>query len=276
MVQFAKGLRLMSRPIALGMALVAVPVAESTTIVIKIESQRIILAADTRRETKSPGQTTNHEYHDDTCKVLAFGNVGFTVTGNADYHRLSINDVVPDWSAWDDANTFSSYKDDLLGMARSWGRSALNHYRIFYASDPGRVASLAARNGAGILLQGLFIGWDTKGLPNFIAVTITLKQSGFPPIDGTWDAYAQRDLPYTTNDYTKQLIETDPKLIKASAKQWEKKSKGFPKPDRDWRWIEFLIQSTSEHDDGVGKDADVLEVLPSGSNWLHKSSCPAH
>jgi hypothetical protein len=106
-------------------------------------------------------------------------------------------------------------------------------------------------------------------------MVVTLDQKALPPIVGTWYAYSQRDLPYTTNDTTKKLIEGDPEQAKAVAKKWKKRSKKFPKSERDWRWLEFLVQATSDTDEAVGKEVDVLEIRRSGSTWLQNASCGA-
>jgi hypothetical protein len=244
-------------------------VAHSTTIVVKLEDRRIILVADTRAYTDSL-TTTKQDFHNSICKIVALGNVGFAATGFPDYHK-SQNDSMSNWSAWEDAKTYSAlHKDNLVEMADDWGRAARKHYQILYSMDPSRVRRLATVSGGNILVQGLFAGWDTKRLPSLVSERITLDESASPSIVASRNIYAQRDLPYTTNDHTKKLIEGD------LAKKWKKTSKHFPKSERDWRWIEFLIQSTSEHDQTVGKDADVLEILPSGSDWLHKTSCPAY
>src|SRR5271163_4217177 len=76
--------------------------AWGTTIVVKMESNRIILAADTRRNTleKYSNPKTEHAFHDDSCKVIALGKSGFAATGNSDYERVELGDMVSDWSAF--------------------------------------------------------------------------------------------------------------------------------------------------------------------------------
>jgi hypothetical protein len=251
-------------------------VAHSTTVVVKMENRRIILAADTRRDTKTLGQAAPN-YHDDYCKIVGLGNVGFAASGNSDYHRTQAGDSVPDWSAWDEAETsYASHKDSLVDMAESWGSSTITHYQIFYSVNPSRVKELAAVNPENVLIEGLFAGWDTKGLPILVTVVIKLGSLAISPVVGTKYVLPQRDLPYTSNQHTKDLIEEDATKMKAVAKKWKKTSKHFRKSEQDWRWVEFVVQSTSDYDETVGKKVDVLEILPFSSHWLHKSSCPAY
>ncbi len=251
------------------------PTAHSTTVVAKLESHRIVLAADTRGETKLPaGQSANPDYHDDYCKIAVLGNVGFATTGTADYHKSDLRDSIADWSALEDARTSSAlHKNNLVEMAEDWGSRALTHYQSFYSINPSRVQSLTNSNN--ILILGLFAGWD-KGLPILISVSIKIEPSVLPHVVSDKTVLPQRDLPYATNAYTDQLIEGDPKQTVAIAEKWNQASKKFPKSELDWRWFEFLIQATSDQDQTVGKDADVLEIMPSGSHWLHTSGCSAH
>jgi hypothetical protein len=259
--------------------LVGISISHATTVVAKVESDRIILAADTRANVlkKSSNPKTEHAFHDDVCKVVALGKFGFAATGYSDYKRVELGDMVSDWNANEDARTsYASHADSLLEMADDWGRRAIQHYSTFYLTAPDRVKTFARANDANILVQGVFAGWDTNGQPTLIFVRVTLDQTALPPIVGTRYVFPQRDLPYTTNGNTQKLIEGDPEQTRAIGKNWKKRSKKFPESQRDWRLVEFLVRSTSDIDETVGKDVDVLEVQPSGSTWLQNSSCSAH
>jgi len=52
----------------------------------------------------------------------------------------------------------------------------------------------------------------------------------------------ERNLPYSTNNYTEYLIESDPTLSGPIAKKWSEAAKNVPESERDWRWLEFLIR----------------------------------
>jgi hypothetical protein len=249
----------------------------ATTVVAKLENQRIILAADTRGNAleKSSNPTTERAFHDDVCKIVALGKFGFAATGYSDYKRVELGDMVNDWSALEDARaSYSSHADSLLEMADDWGRRAMQHYKTFYFVAPDRVKSLAGAGEANILVEGVFAGWDSKGQASLIFVIVALAQAALPPIIGTRYVLPRRDLPYTTNINTQKLVEGDSEHTRVIRKKWKKKSKTFPKSQRDWRWVEFLVESTSDDDKTVGKEADVLEVRQSGSTWLQNSGCP--
>lgn len=254
--------------------------ASATTIVAKVEKDRIILAADTRKVVASV--SGKGEPKDDFCKIVMMGKVGFAATGHVDYNRANAGDTLSDWSASGDAqSSYSSHPDDLVEMADDWGARAKQHYTTFYFSglEPmRRVIEFAGDNNLNVLVTGLFAGWDNTGQPAVVRIDVRLDRVGLSPIALTRSIVYERDLPYTTNQHTKDLIEDNPELVSATAKKWSEraKAKKFPKSDLDWRWVEFLVQSTSAYDEGVGKDADVLEIRASGSEWLHNSACATH
>ena len=82
-----------------------------------------------------------------------------------------------------------------------------------------------------------------------------------------------RDLPYTTNTVTQELMEGNSTRAKAVREEWQIKSKEFPTSAQDWRWLEFLIVKTSERSE-VGKSVDIFELNRDGhSEWLQNLTC---
>jgi hypothetical protein len=272
-------IKFIKRAIVYCVFLVMVQPSHSTSLVMKMEDGRIILAADTKGDTLAEGRTGRHDYRNDYCKIAALGTVNVAVTGSADYHQTKLSDPVQEWSALEDARTsFRLHANNLEEVADDWGRRALAHYQAFYSANRARVTSLAALNRGGILIQGLFVGWD-GGLPTAVVITVRLSQrlpSKASEMLTEKSFLARRDLPYSTNDHTLKLIEGDSKEKRAVAARWVTVSRKLPKSELDWRWVEFLIKSTSRYDETVGQYVDVLEVLPGGSVWLQNSSCPVH
>jgi hypothetical protein len=84
----------------------------------------------------------------------------------------------------------------------------------------------------------------------------------------------QRDLPYSSHAITQELIDGDTQRSKDIAAKWQEKSLKIKRTDRDWRWIEFLIKSTNDYDDGVGPDVNVLQI-PEGhqATWRKNLTC---
>jgi hypothetical protein len=120
--------------------------AHATTVIVKLESDRIILVADTRRNTlgKFSNPTTEHIFHDDVCKIVPLGKIGFAMTGYKDYRRAEDGDMVGDWNADEDARaSYSSHADNLSELVNDWGRRAMQHYLAFYYVAPVRVSSVA-------------------------------------------------------------------------------------------------------------------------------------
>jgi hypothetical protein len=72
--------------------------AHATSIVAKLEKERIILAVDTRR-SELDSLNPQYKFYDDGCKIVAFGPSGAAMSGNLDYKRNDPSDPVPNWSA---------------------------------------------------------------------------------------------------------------------------------------------------------------------------------
>jgi hypothetical protein len=246
--------------------------ASATSLVAKVEKDRIILAADTRRSLKRGGQSSVPM--DDFCKIVTLGKVGLAVTGTIDYHKENPNDL-PDWNALNDFRTsYHLHPENLVAIANDWGERAKQHYTAFYARNSRRVRELAGADT--VLILGFFVGWDDKGRPALISERVNLYETSLPPIVATGVPVYENELPYATNKFTDALIEGDPELVRATAKRWAMRAGQFPKSQRDWRWVAFLIQSTNAYDKEVGKDVGVLEIRISGSHWLHCAACGTH
>jgi hypothetical protein len=249
--------------------LLAAPSALATSIVAKVEKDRIILAADTRRSLNINGHSSVPQ--DDFCKIVRLENVGLAVTGAIDYEKANPQDI-DDWNAFEDFRTsYHLHSNNLAAIAGDWGNRAKQHYTAFYLRNPSRVRELAGANT--VLILGLFAGWDDKGRPTVIAERVNLYETSLPPIVATGVPAHENDLPYALNKFTDALIEGDPELVRATARKWAVRAQQFPESQRDWRWVAFLIQSTNAYDKEVGKDVDVLEIKASGSHWVRRGAC---
>ncbi len=263
----------------------------ATTVVAKLEKSRIILAADTRRKAMSSGVANSRDFHDDYCKITALGRVGFAATGYSDH-----NEKGPagrgdwNWNASKDAQvSYGLHSRNIIEMADDWRAREIQIFNTLYVLHQGLIKELAGADGATPLLIGLFAGWDIEGRPTLILESIVFYQGPFAfvnqtltpppsvltPISGFRTVLYERALPYSTNNYTESLIEGDPAQSSPTAKKWSAGVKNASASERDWRWLEFLIQSTSTQDEQVGKYADVLEIQESGSRWLHCAACSA-
>lgn len=254
------------------------PMASATSLVVKVEKDRIIFAADTRPTLFTEPSDHPHSLPD-VCKISAWSKVGFAATGRGTkFHQIS-GPPVGDWSADEDAkSSYMSHPDNLFEMAEDWKARTIQHYTTLYSVARQTVEELARSNPLNVLVIGLFAGWDDKGRPALIAETISLDRAQLPsliggPIIGAAKVLSERETPYTTNDDTYKLMDGDSELGKATARKWAEIAQQFPKSQRDWRWLAFLIKSTSALDDTVGRKADVLEIRASSTQWLHRAAC---
>lgn len=248
----------------------------ATTVVVKLETNKILIAADTRRSVLrlSPAATANQMFSDDRCKIVDLGKAGFAAMGNVNYEQVHADDAMASWDALADAKTsFAMQPKDLFEVASDWQERASAHFNLFSRFAPARVQDMASGSTNGVLVEGIFAGWDSKGAPIAIAEIITFEKTTLS-IDGARQVWQFRESPYSLHPITQELIDGHTKRAQAAAKKWKKRLRKLPQSEQDWRQLEFIIQSTADYDEHVGKDVDVLEITSSGSSWLQKSACP--
>ena len=96
----------------------------------------------------------------------------------------------------------------------------------------------------------------------------------FPPIQKSEQLLPFRELPYTTNLVTQELIEGNSERTREAAAEWQRKAASYPRKERGWRWDEFVIVTTAIYDESVGQAIDVLEIPAGGkARWLQNSTC---
>ena len=202
---------------------------------------------------------------------MVLGKVAFAALGHPSYQRVNITDPVETFDSYDDArNTYALHLKDIQAMAEDWEKLESEHFANMYSHWKDRVILLATDVPDHLLLRGVFGGWSKKGNAELIFVSIALNGS---QIEHKHEIMFARSLPYSPNDLTRLMIESDVPNSKALRAKWASKSQEFPKGERDWRELEFLIQATSDYEPNVGKDVDVLELTPSGTQWLQKKVC---
>jgi hypothetical protein len=245
--------------------------AFATSVVVHVDEKHITIAADdlaTRMFTSDAGPYA-------ACKIVPLGQAAFAVAGNIDYRKNDPADTLSDWDARADARTaFLHHIGDLGASAAEWANRAASHYSSFLSVQPARVRELAAANRQHVLVLGTFAGWDRQNEAIVIFKWVYLDLSSTPAIKIRSFVLPSRTLPYTTNATTQDLIEGNSVRSTQLLTNWELASETFPSPERGWRWLEFLIQSTSDYDHTVGREVNVLDLTPhERANWLQNYSC---
>jgi hypothetical protein len=179
-----------------------------------------------------------------------------------------------DWDARADAReAFVHHAGDLHATAEEWASRAALHYSSFLAAQPERVRELAASNRQHMLVLGTFAGWDEHEDATLIFEWIYLNP-GTSSIENRNFVLPSRALPYTTNATTQDLIEGNSYRSTRLVANWQLASESYPSPERGWRWLEFLIQNTSDYDQTVGREVNVLDLTPNeNASWLQNYSC---
>jgi hypothetical protein len=91
--------------------------AAATSIVVQLNHDRIIFAADTRGSKLDPGSISINE---DECKIVPLEAAAFAITGNMDYVRHGSDDQVASWDSRSDARKLT-----LSSMATWWQRQMI-------------------------------------------------------------------------------------------------------------------------------------------------------
>jgi hypothetical protein len=250
--------------------------ARATTIIAKLEDHQIILAVDARADrVEVNSEPSRHAFHDDACKILPLGDAAAAVAGNMDYKRNVASDPIPDWDAVSDARAaYAAHDNNLHEIARDWAERAASHYRSFYEVAPQRVARLAAANLDRVIVMAFFVGWD-KRTPILLWEKVYIDNDTVSGIRTSEQVLPSRALPYTSLATTQELIEGDTARKKNTEAKWETAFQNIPETDRDWRWIEFLVKSTSQYDEAVGQTVNVLQLREGHrAKWLQNLTCP--
>lgn len=247
----------------------------ATSIVAKLEKDQVFLAVDTRLDRLQGKEGLTHSFHDDGCKMIALGTAAVAVGGFADYKRGDPSDGVDDWSALSDAaETYVLHENDLKGMAREWAERAKSHFSQFYRFAPERVRKMAGTNPEGILVHAFIVGWSNQNEPLLIWEKIYFDEHSTPRVRKLGQLLASRELPYTTHAISQELIETDSERAREVRNTWQSRSQKVPDADRGWRWLDFVVESTSIYDETVGPRVNVLRIPLGGrAEWLQNLTC---
>jgi hypothetical protein len=245
--------------------------AYATSVIVHVDDKHITIAADdlaTRMFTSNSGPYA-------ACKIVPLGQAAFAVAGNIDYKRNDPADTLSDWDARADARTaFLHHVGDLRATAAEWASRAALHYSLFLSAQPMRVRELARANRQRLLVLGTFAGWDRQNEAIVLFEWIYLDLSGTPAVRIRSFVLPSRTLPYTTNATTQDLIEGNSVRSTHTLSDWQLASENFPSPERGWRWLEFLIQTTSDYDRTVGREVNVLDLTPhENASWVQNYSC---
>jgi len=240
--------------------------AHATSVVAKVGKEKIVIAADTL------GIDAAGTIHEDQCKILPLGKYVFAAASIA-----SFSSTWPNSSAWDSKieaqAAYRSHEGDIEAAAHDWLERAERYFSNLRGADRLRARSMVASSPDHVLAVGVFVGWSAEGEAEFLLEAIRFKESSPEQVEHLIEVFGSRDLPYTTNLITGELIEGHSDRANEAGREWEMKSKTFPKAEREWRWLEFLIQKTGTITQ-VGQQVDVLQFTRTGhSKWLQRRAC---
>ena len=257
--------------------LVAASSLFATTLVVKLDNGRILLAADTRQERLNPGSVAvvHLPGDDERCKIRSLGGIGFAVTGLVEYQGRGASETLPDWNANADAvDAFGKAGDNIREVAADWAKRSAAHFNSLYQINSGWLKQLADTNPQNLLQVAFFTGWD-KDAPLFLIEIISFDPSSTPVIHVNEQSRIVGDAPFSTNAITQELIDSKTDRAQHVADTWDTIAEGISTQDLGWRHVEFYINQTAPFDPDVSTGVDVLAIpARKPTFWLKRSACP--
>jgi hypothetical protein len=124
-----------------------------------------------------------------------------------------------------------------------------------------------------VLVTAFFVGWEAT-VPLLIWQKVYLDETEAHGVAIREQVLPLRELPYTSNAVTQDIIEGNSPSAVSMRNQWKASSLLVPDRELDWRQMEFFVFATSKYDPTVSPIANVLEIrVGSKANWLHNPSC---
>jgi hypothetical protein len=180
----------------------AIP-ANTTTLVFKLEGNRILLAADNRQGTAASG--ARKQYTDNTCKIRSIGHTVLAISGKvAHYHCPTASAVVLDWDAFSDAQTaYNAVGDNPEKLADKWGIVSSDHIAAYAGRDPNEVFNELSGSPTGIMYGGILLGW-IFGSPVIVLEYLAMEKGRI--VANRYDKLPPSGTDHSTNKITQELI----------------------------------------------------------------------
>lgn len=248
--------------------LFAPSLSKATTLIVRIEKNRILIAADNRQGGSIFGRNVTT---DDACKIRVLGNSTFAIGGDVGHEHRENGRRIVDWDSLADAlAAFRSSGGNPGRFADEWGKLVASQVARYAQAHPNTIYSELHEMHGGIIAGGMFAYW-TFGTPTVRFESIWLRQgeivSGNAPL-------TRLDTDQSTNAVTEELIQRKSPRAKEAAREWNLLSRKYPADQASWRQIQFLIDKTSKFDKSVSQTSDVIEMRSNGKVlWLSRSAC---
>jgi len=259
-----------------GMILAPVVLGRCTTVIIKFDKDRILIAADTRRILVP--NVGKQIMRDDKCKILVLDRTVMAMSGIPSYHSANLLSRAPGpWDAFSDARkAFGPAGIGLGDGASHWSYLLAHHFEDLNAYDPEWVSAQAATTSIHALAEAFFTRWE-NGSPALETRGIFLHSFSImqpPTIARSKGQPPMKDGNASLNGITQELIDATTDRAKEAARRWLDESKKYPETEKPWRYLEFLIRETSKIDPRVSPQSDIIAIPREGEPyWIKRAAC---
>lgn len=255
---------------SLAMCVLAAPQLHATSIIVRLEKDRILVATDNRAGmTSRSAFGSSSSTVDNACKIHLFGGTAVAVAGTISNSESRSHQG---WDAFSDAQMAYQLKgENTAEFAKTWDKLSADHVAAYALSNPNFVNDFGIKSGATIMYGAYFLRW-IFGSPVVLLEWVAPEANRIQTYEYVVPPALGAEM--STNAKTEELIKGETPRAQAVARKWKLLSRQYPQSDVSWRHLEFLIRETSKLDTDVSPSADVLEITTSDKFiWLHKSAC---
>jgi hypothetical protein len=250
----------------------AVQPLQATSIVALITNDRVLLAADSRREiSDKDGERIDDRF----CKIHVMDDGAFALNGLPDMRHLDDDSL-----AWDGftlgKQVYLKHKGNLFDAANDWAAQSAQFWTPFFSHQIADGEELMRKYGIDI------VDYDVAGFfrhpdhPAVVVGSVRIDRSVGPPRvpKALVSILPPRAEPYSSNPITEEFIEAKTKRAKTALDLWHPKLNSIKESDRNMRTLEYLIQQTAKHDPTVNGIVNVLEITATQRpHWLQNRTC---
>jgi len=254
-----------------------------TIAVVKYESKRLIVAADSRNNI---GMDSSASYNDLACKIATLGKYAvFVASGLIGYDNAGPRDQMETWRATDEARRVyeqlmkehGEWRDEYLDeLARSWGKVVQSHIVDFDRFSPQKLHKAAV---AGLLTTALVATGRGKNI-QVMLVQIGIKDGKIQVINlhriGT---EVCPPCALGRGEIVTEFVGLTTERARKEAERLARETSGLSNDEREVRRIIRLVDLTIKllpDTTDVGGPIDALELRAGKPlRWIQKKSeCP--
>jgi hypothetical protein len=167
---------------------------------------------------------------------------------------------------------YAASRGNIFDAATYWGKHAQNFYSALVASKDEDARDEIVYYSA-TLVSAIFVG-RFQGRIRGMTAMVGFEPGKYDKIVYHQEILIPRDLPYSGNSQTSELIEgTSPQALSEQA-AWDQRASSIAPARLEEMRLKFFIGEAAKYEQDIGDSIDVLELNGRGQiQWLERSAC---